>query len=561
MAQTKDETLRETTAQYLAGINPVSPPDPATLQADLLADVQATFDLENAMRAKNMQWKIPDRLTQSQIADILIHLYPIVKIAYSGTDADKQYDELAMYQSEGEDAGIYVSDQEMFRTLIRQYCYTLSPQGIKDTMALIKDMAPRVVRNSERNLVPVNNGIFDFDTKTLLPFDRSKIFVSKCRVDYNPQATNPIIHNPDDNTYWDVESWMQEISNDPEIVNLLWEILGAIIRPLVPWNKIAWFYAETGNNGKGTLCELMRQLCGKGSYAAIRLADMGKEFYLEPLLHASAIITDENDVGAYIDKAANLKALVTGDAIQINRKFREPVAHQFRGFIVQCMNEMPRIKDKSDSFFRRQLFVPFDKCFTGIERKYIKEDYLKRKDVLEYVLWRVLNMSYYELSEPDACRLALEEYKEYNDPVRQFCTEVLPMAQWDMLPFAMLYDAYRKWFQQNVPSGTVQSKQSFNKDLVEIMRGSDAWDCLEKVVKEDKNASHMGCYEPIVKEYNLIGWMNADYVAGNSAAYNNRYMPAPGQYAQKSFRGVLIRKSVSIQDDATDDVSDPQKCA
>ena len=80
---------------------------------------------------------------------------------------------------------------------------------------------------------------------------------------------------------------------------------------------------------------------------------------LEPLIQATAIIVDENDVGTYIDKAANLKAIVTGDTIQMNRKFKMPIAYQFKGFMVQCLNEMPRIRDKSDSFYRRQLFIPF----------------------------------------------------------------------------------------------------------------------------------------------------------------------------------------------------------
>ena len=31
--------------------------------------------------------------------------------------------------------------------------------------------------------------------------------------------------------------------------------------------------------------------------------------------------------------------------------------------------------------------------------------------MLEYVLNKVLNMNYYDLSEPDACKLALEEYR------------------------------------------------------------------------------------------------------------------------------------------------------
>ena len=187
-----------------------------------------------------------------------------------------------------------------------------------------------------------------------------------------------MIHNDEDGTDWDVESWMMSLSDDLEVVQVLWECLGAIIRPNVPWNKSAWFYSESGNNGKGTLCELMRQLCGEGSYASIPLSDFGKDFMLEPLLRASSIIVDENDVGTFIDKAANLKAVITGDTLSINRKFKTPVAFNFHGFMVQCLNEMPRIKDRSDSFFRRQLFVPFTKCFTGAERKYIKTDYLHR---------------------------------------------------------------------------------------------------------------------------------------------------------------------------------------
>lgn len=242
--------------------------------------------------------------------------------------------------------------------------------------ACLRDCAPRKQKCKAKNLIAVNNGIFDFDTKQLRPFTPDLVFLSKSRVSYKVNVQNPVIHNNDDGTDWDVESWMNDLSDDPEVVHLLWQILGAIIRPNVAWDKSAWLYSESGNNGKGTLCELMRELCGKTSYASIALSDFGKDFYLSQLLNASAIIVDENDVGTYIDKAANLKAVVTGDAIMINRKFKDPITYQFRGFMVQCLNEMPRVRDKSDSFYRRQIFIPFTKCFTGVERKYIKQDYL-----------------------------------------------------------------------------------------------------------------------------------------------------------------------------------------
>ena len=37
------------------------------------------------------------------------------------------------------------------------------------------------------------------------------------------------------------------------------------IRPNVSWNKSAWLYSTLGNNGKGTLCALLRNLCGPGA--------------------------------------------------------------------------------------------------------------------------------------------------------------------------------------------------------------------------------------------------------------------------------------------------------
>lgn len=265
-----------------------------------------------------------------------------------------------------------------------------------------------------------------------------------------------------------------------------------------------------GNNGKGTLCELMRNICGDGTYASIPIADFAKDFMLEPLTRASAIIVDENDVGSFIDKAANLKAVITNDVIALNRKFKSPIAYQFFGFMVQCLNEMPRIKDKSDSFYRRQIFIPFTKCFTGHERKYIKNDYLHRSEVLEYALYKVLNMNYYTLSEPETCKNTLEMYKEFNDPVRQFIDEVLPECVWDLLPFTFLYDLYKAWFDRNSPSGSKQGKNTFINDLINALGPDSEWESLNTQTKIWVGHK-MDEPEYLILEYNLKTWENPNY--------------------------------------------------
>lgn len=533
MEHTMSDVLRVTTEGYLDSLDRDNPPSPAVIESDLLKDIRAVINAQNGMLEDGeRKWKPPIALEFQQIAEIIAYLYPVYRIATAGTNADTTYDLLAIYQSEGPDEGIYVTSDEVFRNLARSYNYRLTSREFNELMTALRDIVPRKSRCHEPNLIAVNNGIFDFDTKQLLPFTPDLVFMAKSRINYNPNAQNITIHNPDDGTDWDVESWMHSLSDDPDIVNVLWEVLGAIVRPNVPWNKSAWFYSETGNNGKGTLCELMRQLCGDGSFASIPLSDMGKDFMLEPLTRATAIIVDENDVGTYIDKAANLKAIITNDAISINRKFKQAISYRFYGFMVQCLNEMPRIKDKSDSFFRRQLFIPFDKCFTGAERKYIKHDYLHRIEVLEYVLYRVLHMNNYTLSVPEACKAALAEYREYNDPIRQFVEEILPRCSWDLLPFTFLYDLYRAWFEKYIPSGSPQSRNTFIKDLLIAIQGNELWECPDKN-KKIKTSNRLDYPEMMIQEFRLTSWMNPRY----TASYDKAKMCTPDNISE-SYRGL-----------------------
>lgn len=555
MARTKSETIRIVTEEYLAtdiGKDPQT--TPADVQGDILDQLKSAFDLENTVKAKNEKWQVPDRLLPIQVATILVQRHPIVMIETAGKNSDKEYLLLGLYQEDGPDEGLYSISDESIENLADTYQYGMSEREVKEMIRHLRRMAPRKELCRDKNLIAVNNGIFDFDTKQLLSFDKQYVFTAKSRVNYNPNARNVVIHNPMDNTDWDVESWMNDLSDDKDVVNLLWQILGAIIRPNVPWGQAAWLYSESGNNGKGTLCELMRELCGKTSYASIPLSDMGKDFMLEPLIRATAIIVDENDVGTYIDKAANLKAIVTGDTVSINRKFKQAISYQFKGFVVQCLNEMPRVKDKSDSFARRQLFIPFTKCFTGAERKYIKHDYMHRPDVLEYVLYRVLNMkNYYQLDTPDVCVKALAEYREFNDPVRQFVEEILPQCLWDLLPFTFLYDLYRAWFQKYIPSGSPQARNTFIKDLLIAIQGNFMWQCPDKNAKI-KTGKRITCAEPLIEEYNLTNWYNKK--AMGSSDINKRCFP---NNLATSYRGLTrIPGYYTTQDEELEENQDTE---
>ena len=536
--KTYTQVLRDKTIEYLQSINLASPPSPDEIEYTIIHKMCMEIDAMNAVAIKGQKYRVPKSLSPSQIALIMARLYPICLLESGGENADSGNRILSLYCNTGENAGIYVNDDKAFFALAKQYKSDLEKREFEEVLYQLEKLVPVKTPNRNRDLIAVNNGIFDYKTKQLLPFSPDHIFIAKSHIDYVDNPPLPVYHNPDDNTDWDVETWMSELSDDPEIVQALWEILGAILRPYVRWNKAAWFYSETGNNGKGTLCELMRCLLGKGAYASIPISDFSKDFLLEPLIRSQAIIVDENNVGEYLDKSANLKAVITNDVIQINRKFKTPIAYQFYGFMVQCINELPRVKDKTDSFYRRQLLIPFTKCFTGRERPYIKNDYLHRKDTLEYVMHKVLNMNYYQLSEPAASREALQEYKEYNDPIRQFVKEVLPACVWDLLPFTFLYDLYKAWLKQVSPSSTAVGKNTFTNELLKLIQDdpTSEWYTDDKS-KPTRAGNRMAKPEYMIAKYELNHWKNPCY-RGNDL----NQICTPIQ--DGSYRG-LVRKDLS----------------
>ncbi|MFC0674560.1 DNA primase family protein [Brachybacterium hainanense] len=578
-----NEVVDVCTGLYLDAIDADAPPSPGEIEKHLLAIVNGVSKMENTKTSIATE-KLPTArvLTYWQVAQILLRLHHVVRIAPSTEDTDREYDVLAMYVHDGRSRGLHTPSEHDIRTTARKYNKQLSLKEFAEVQAVLQEDAPRVQRCAHRDLVPVNNGAFNysrhdidleidgkkfhFPAKSMSPFDPSLVFLSKVRVDYVKGAINPVIVHPVDGTRWDVVSWIKEFyytqgddafnAKYAGMAELIWEIIGAVVRPNVRWGKSAWFYSEQGNNGKGTLCSLMRNLVGAGSHTSIPLLDFDKDFALEPLLRATAIIVDENDVGAFIEKAANLKAIETNDVIPINRKYRMPIAFQFWGFMVQCLNGFPRMKDKSESNYRRKLFVPFDKSFTGAERKYIKDDYLQRPEVLQYVLWYVLHEagaadpgSYYELSEPVATQEVLADFKEVNDPVRAFWEEFRERFAWDLLPFTFLYDLFKAWFREVSPSGSPVSMNQFRSDLLGLVRTDPMWHCADKS-KKHRPGNMMALPEILIAEYELAKWLSPTFKGSDITRRSKPVLSA-------SYRGILRRTGATTDGTtSTDDTED-----
>lgn len=480
---------------------PRSGQDIAELYKNLVSE--KITDYYNANPNAKYTPKSIEYLDFSEVSVVLMCLFQFKNIQMSETS--KQH-VLGVYIEEPhESAGIYATDNLMIKRLIEPFGPKFKDSDFEEVIKKIERNVPVVNRTTDKHLVPVKNGVFNKKTKQLEAFTSDYVFTNKIPHPYNEHAKNPIIIMPD-GLEWDVENWIKSLMANDEEVKLLWEVIADTLQPNFTRRKSIWFYSQAGNNGKGTYGQLIKNILGSGNYASLSVSDFNHEYLKEQLIDVSANISDENDANVYIDSVKDYKASITGDDIVINRKYEKPVNIKFYGTNIQMLNGLPKTSDRSGSLYRRLVIVPFLKSFTNNgERPYIRNDYMYRDDVIQYVLKKALHIDFDEFTVPKTSAELLEEYREGNNPVQQYWNEFKDEFAWDLLPTQFLYDLYLSWFQQVNPRGKPLSRHNFIEDLLPL-----ATDFEDKTRQKDKVRSNnkMDDDEPLITEYNLLQWTN-----------------------------------------------------
>lgn len=427
--------------------------------------------------------------------------------------------ELVTYEDAGPDEGLYVPAGDSIRRLARQYHYTISPKDLNAVVECVRDSVSLLEESEDSDVVALANGLFDLRTKELRPFSPKVVLTSKASVAFNEDAaTCPVIDGR-----WSVDEWIRELANnDTEVEPLFWQIIAALFRPDHSFDKAVLLYSPTGSNGKGTFVELLRNLVGAERVATLSMSDFSEQFLPEELRSAFCVLSDENEVGGYMERAGQLKVWITHDWTRFNVKHGSITSVKGRGLCVFCANELPSSKDKSESLYRRFIPIPFLKRYVGAdENKAIKDDYVKRPEVLEYVAYKALMMPLFDtFTEPAVCKKLLNQIRVENDPVLQFAEEFLPQFVWDLLPWKFLYGVYSAWMRKEVPNGRAVNSREFNKRLSAyvddnpscgwvVPRGADGKQIPMRTEKRIVGN------EPLAVGYDLSDWFDLQPVGGS----------------------------------------------
>ena len=258
---------------------------------------------------------------------------------------------------------------------------------------------------------------------------------------------------------------MDLMSGDEDLVKLLWQVISASLNGNYSYRKSIWLVGN-GNDGKGTYQQLITNLIGNSNVAPLKLNQFAERFGLAIIEGKTVIIGDDVQAGIYVDESSNFNSVVTGEPVSVEKKGENPYMAVFKKTVIQSTNGMPSFKNKSNGTYRRIIIIPFLKTFSAKDDNWsIKDDYIKRPEVLEYVLWKAINLDFDRFSEPKATQERMQEFKEENNTVYKFLNEYLLDVVSTRIPTKFLWDVYRSWCHEN--NHTIPKKSNFDKELAQ----------------------------------------------------------------------------------------------
>lgn len=361
--------------------------------------------------------------------------------------------------------GIYIGQEAYINRAIAKLEYRFDPRKYTQVHKFLKTQLPYMKKLENKNLIAVNNGVFNKVSKKLEPFNPNYFITSKLATNYNTAAINNYLNIKDN--YFDVDKWFLSIANgDEELVKVLWEIVNEATNPNHTREKMAILYGE-GNNGKGTFQTMLINLIGIENISTLTPHEFSGEFKLEMLQGKVCNIGDDIS-NKYLDDMSNLMSIVTGDPVAVNRKGKSVITARFKLFNLFSANKLPKVRNKSQGTYRRLLIVPFNADFNGqVQDRRIKDEYLKNSTILEYILYTALHLDFEKFSNPRATERMLEEYKEDNDYIYSFIKDWyihrnLPLV--GRVPLPLVKSEFYNYLSSNYFDYKITG--SFGKDIV-----------------------------------------------------------------------------------------------
>lgn len=306
--------------------------------------------------------------------------------------------------------------------------------------------------------INVQNGIFDFEKHELLTHNPDYRFTTQLHCNYDPEAKCP---------KWDA-FLIEMLEDDLDKIKILQEYAGYSLDYNIN-TEIILFLLGRGANGKSVFCDALKTVIGYGNYDTISLDDLRNKNYIAELLGKLVNISTESQAKAEVYES-NLKRLASGEEIKVDRKFKPPFNFKSNCKHIYSLNNLPRVGDKTDAFFRRVITIPFNMQVKRQERILRLGSIIGESEASGILNWMIegyyrLKSQNWQFTYSEQAEELINEYRKDNNNVINFVEECCDFNPDFILNNKEGYSKYQEWCKES-GVGAVK-KKSFIHEIIE----------------------------------------------------------------------------------------------
>ncbi len=272
--------------------------------------------------------------------------------------------------------------------------------------------------DKDRYTVNILNGRLNVLNRTLTDHSSEFLDFERVPVIYDPSAYDEHVDKMLDKVF----------CNDQAVRKLFEEVIGYCLVKHTRFHKAFILYGG-GSNGKSTILNMMKRFLGYNNITSIDLGSLSEKFTTAELENKLANIGDDIDE-TDLTKTGIIKKLTSGESVRVARKFEQGFDLYNYAKLIFSANKLPYSSDKSDGYYRRFEFIPFNAKFSATDSDYDPhiEDKISTPNAMSYLLNLALDgvdrlFDQGKFTQPKVVEDAKRAYKTINSSVLTWIEE------------------------------------------------------------------------------------------------------------------------------------------
>ncbi len=309
--------------------------------------------------------------------------------------------------------------------------------GVKPTLTLTRNVTGLLksinhekpdVWDANPDLLVFGNVALDTRTGETLEHSPEHKATTALPYDYDPDATAP--------------TWGTVLSDlfTEEEAAFFQEFAGYCLTRSTKQHMALWLLGKPGG-GKSTLLKGLEAMLGEMA-GPLSLSQINKDFGLSGI-PGKTLLTCAELPRQHMKATDVLNALITGDTVTVNEKYKGAYGHNNTAKLVWAMNNPPGMYDGTNGLFRRIKILPVSRTITIPDPMVQERVQLEGPGILNWALGGLRRLNARgEFKYPQSVKEATQDYTDDNDLQKQFLEERYERAPSEQFFYTSEYTVY-----------------------------------------------------------------------------------------------------------------------